>query len=65
MKTISPFKILDDFFRLYIAETEPTVNNEFYVSHKRSLQDICYVIADICYEKATKFNVILKAVSTN
>ena len=59
MKAISPFKILDDFpIRLYIAETPPTVNNEFYVSHKRSLQDICYVIADICYVIATKFNVI-------
>jgi hypothetical protein len=53
MKAISPFKILDDFFGLYVAETPPTVNSEFYVaiSHKRSLQDICYGIA-------TKFNVI-------
>jgi hypothetical protein len=59
MKAISPFKILDDsFIGLQIAETEPTVNNGFYVSHKRSLQDICYV-------RATKFNVILKAVSTS
>ena len=59
MKAISPFKILDDsFIELQIAETEPTVNNGFYVSHKRSLQDISYV-------RATKFNVILKAVSTS
>jgi hypothetical protein len=58
MKAISPFTILEDFFRLYIAETEPTVNKEFYVSRKRSLQDICYVIADICDIIATKFKIM-------
>jgi hypothetical protein len=51
MNAISPFKILDDVFRLFVAETPATVNNKFYVSHKRSLQDIRYVTA-------AKFNVI-------
>jgi hypothetical protein len=50
MKAISPFKILDDFFRLYVAESPPTVNNEF---------------SNICYVTATKFNVIQRAVSKN